>query len=218
MNLEKLKDELKDGKLDRRAEGEACRADRANAARPCCSGERDEMGMLDDAEMQLAQAKEQMNCKCCNGVGCKECQGGQPCQGEEPGHGFRRGASGGVWAAFRPVRLSCVGCGASRKRRPTPRSYDSQVKQKVGRGSATVVGVSRRAERQRRLSAADPEAGPVGPPRHDRSVNRPSHAPQKHGEHARGIALTGYTAVQREAEGVRQQSSIFSFPKPFAGW
>ena len=80
----------------------------------------DEMEMLDDADLQLAQAKEQMNCPCCGGAGCKECQG----IGNGPMSG--RGS---------PKRAQ----GARPEKKTNTALYDSQVKQKVGRGTATVV-------------------------------------------------------------------------------
>jgi hypothetical protein len=80
----------------------------------------DEMGMLDDAMQQLAQARERMACKKCGGAGCGECQG--PPDGP-PGDGLGTGK----------------GKGARPEKKTDTRSYDSQVKQKVGQGSAAVV-------------------------------------------------------------------------------
>ena len=76
----------------------------------------DEMEMLDDAMQQLAQARERMACPKCGGAGCEECQG-------PPGDGLGRGR----------------GKGARPERKTDTRFYDSQVKQKVGQGSAAVV-------------------------------------------------------------------------------
>ena len=111
--------------------------------------------MLDDAEKELCQAKDQMNCCKCGGAGCEECQG-------PPGNGLGRGK----------------GIGARPEKKTDTAMYDSQVKQKIGKGTAIVVGIDRRAERQGGRSAADSGAGRIGQARHDRSLNRPSHAPQ----------------------------------------
>jgi hypothetical protein len=78
----------------------------------------DEMGMLDDAMQQLAQAREQMTCKNCGGAGCEQCQG--KLLGDGPG-GRGRGE------------------GARPERKTDTRFYDSQAKQKVGQGAAAVV-------------------------------------------------------------------------------
>jgi rubrerythrin len=76
----------------------------------------DELEMLDEALGQLGQARDQMNCPMCGGGGCEACQG--------------------------PPR---VGMGAGRGKGPRPEApddtatYDSQVRQKVGKGSAVVT-------------------------------------------------------------------------------
>ncbi len=121
----------------------------------------DEVGMLDDAMKQLAQAREQMTCPNCGGAGCEQCQG-------QPGRALGRGR----------------GDGARPERKTDTRSYDSQAKQKVGQGSAAVVGTVEgpnirgdvRQEIQQqvdsaRRGAADPVSG--------------LHMPRKRGEQAK---------------------------------
>ena len=121
----------------------------------------DEMEMLDDAMQQLAQARERMACPKCGGAGCEECQG-------PPGDGLGKGR----------------GTGARPEKKTDTRSYDSQVKQKVGQGSATVVNmvngpnvkgdVRRQIQDQvdsTRRGATDPLTG--------------RHMPKKRGEHAK---------------------------------
>ena len=83
----------------------------------------DEMQMLDAAMDELAQAKDKMNCEHCGGAGCKFCQGEDDRMGKRGPGGLGRGAG------ERPEAKSDT------------KSYDSQVKQKVGRGSATVEGM-----------------------------------------------------------------------------
>ena len=80
----------------------------------------DELQMMDDALEQLAQARDQMNCPECGGAGCPACQGGH---GDKPGDGM----GGGKGIGFRPEQKTDTAF------------FDSQVKQKVGRGSAVVV-------------------------------------------------------------------------------
>ncbi len=75
----------------------------------------DEMGMLDDAMKQIAQAKDQINCQACGGAGCDQCKGPQAGMGAGQGKGERPEADSET--AF----------------------YDTQVKQKVKRGAADIV-------------------------------------------------------------------------------
>jgi hypothetical protein len=83
----------------------------------------DEMEMLDEAMEKLDQAKDKMNCKECGGAGCKFCQGeNNDKKGKGPG-GLGRGEG------ERPEQKSDTS------------TYDSQVRQKVGKGSATVEGM-----------------------------------------------------------------------------
>jgi HAMP domain-containing protein len=82
----------------------------------------EEMEMLDEAMEQMAQARKQMNCKKCAGAGCQQCQGGQMA-----GQGRRQGLGEGAGAGPRPEEENDTSF------------YDSQVRQKVGRGEATVT-------------------------------------------------------------------------------
>ncbi len=76
----------------------------------------DEMEMLNDAMEQLRQARNQMNCPHCGGAGCQACQG-----------------------------LPQIGMGPGRGQGPRPEAeedtdtYDSQVRQKPGKGAAVVT-------------------------------------------------------------------------------
>jgi hypothetical protein len=96
----------------------------------------DEMQMLDDAMDQLAQAKDQMNCKNCGGKGCKNCQGKGPGQGKD-----------GKDGKLDELKMKGGGTGKGRAegRRPesktNTKSYESHVKQEVGRGSADFGGM-----------------------------------------------------------------------------
>jgi hypothetical protein len=121
----------------------------------------DEMEMLDDAMQELAQARDRMGCKKCGGAGCEECQG-------PPGEGLGKGR----------------GTGPRPERKTDTRSYDSQVKQKVGQGAAEVVdmvdgpnvkGDVRQQIQQQvdsaRKGATDPLTG--------------RRMPKKHGEHTK---------------------------------
>jgi hypothetical protein len=76
----------------------------------------EEMQMLDDAMQQIAQAKDQMVCPFCGGAGCEKCNG-------KPGMGLGKGRGEGD----RPESKTKTS------------SYDSNVKQKVGPGTARVV-------------------------------------------------------------------------------
>lgn len=76
-----------------------------------------ELEMLDEAMDQLAQAREQMNCQNCGGMGCEECLG-------PPGFGLGKGRGQG-----------------DRPEAETDSSfYDTKPPLKVGRGTAFVVG------------------------------------------------------------------------------
>lgn len=78
----------------------------------------DEMEILDDAMDQLCQARDQMTCAQCNGQGCPACQGDQPGMGTGEGQGM----------GDRPEEETGV------------KFYDDKVKQKIGRGRATIAG------------------------------------------------------------------------------
>ncbi len=93
----------------------------------------DELEMLDESLGQLAQARDQMNCEKCGGMGCPACRrgfGGQGRMKRQDGWGWGRGDS-------KP------GVGVAGHKGLETESdasfYDSQVKQKVGKGAATVV-------------------------------------------------------------------------------
>ena len=74
----------------------------------------DELELLDDVMGQLDQAKDCMNCQNCGGLGCGQCRGGF---GLGPGQGQ----------------------GARPEAETNTSSYDTQVKQKLGLGTADVV-------------------------------------------------------------------------------
>lgn len=83
----------------------------------------DELQMLDQALDQIAQAKDAMACKECNGEGCKACQGGLGDKfGQKPGNGLGAGRGFGL----RPEEKNKTG------------TYDTRVRQKVGRGKAVI--------------------------------------------------------------------------------
>jgi hypothetical protein len=114
-----------------------------------------EADLLDQTMDELADAKDAMNCKQCNGEGCASCQG----MGEF-GNKMGRGLGRGRGAGERP------------EERGATQAYDSAVKQKVGRGAGTVVdmidgpalkgGVQQEIQAQvdsARADAADPLTG-----------------------------------------------------------
>lgn len=74
---------------------------------------------LSQALDEIAEAKESMTCKHCGGEGCSQCQG----QGNKIGDGLGRGRGKGL----RPEDKTDTS------------SYDTRVRQKVGRGSATMT-------------------------------------------------------------------------------
>ncbi len=86
-----------------------------------------ELEMLDDIMDQIADAKDAMDCKGCDGEGCAMCQG----QGNGKGKGDRpgRGLGEGRGQGDRP------------EEEDETSTYESQVKQKVGRGGAVVTGM-----------------------------------------------------------------------------
>lgn len=117
----------------------------------------EEMQMLDQAMDQLCQARDQMNCAQCGGAGCAACQGDRPGMGMGPGEGM----------GDRPEEKTETGF------------YDTRVKQKIGKGSATIVGqiegpnvkgrVLQEIEEQlqsARSESADPLTGQQIPRRH----------------------------------------------------
>lgn len=88
----------------------------------------DEMQMLDEAMDQLGQAKDKMNCKNCDGKGCAMCQGGKG-NGDKDKIGKAMGLGKGRAEGQRPEAKNDT------------KSYESQVKQKVGQGSSTLEGM-----------------------------------------------------------------------------
>ena len=88
--------------------------------------------MLTDALDQIAEAKDSMKCKKCQGGGCKACQGkgkgqglGQGLgQGNKPGDGL----GGGRGVGFRPEQEDKTG------------TFDSTVRQNITKGKAVVIG------------------------------------------------------------------------------
>lgn len=91
-----------------------------------------EMQALQEALDQIAQAKEQMGCKECNGQGCKACQGQGMGEGDgknqngKPGNGLGQGK----------------GIGARPERDNPTKFYDSKVASKIGQGKAVVAGTA----------------------------------------------------------------------------
>lgn len=87
--------------------------------------EMDELEMLDDIMDQIADAKDSMDCKGCDGEGCAMCQGQGKGKDGQPGPGLGEGQ----------------GRGDRPEEEDDTAFYDSQVKQKVGKGSAVVTGM-----------------------------------------------------------------------------
>jgi hypothetical protein len=81
----------------------------------------EELAMLDDAMEQIGEAKASMNCKECQGAGCKACQGDPH---GPPGRGLGKGRGAGA----RPEDKTKTGL------------YDSKVAQNVRRGAAVIAG------------------------------------------------------------------------------
>lgn len=81
----------------------------------------DELEALEGALGELAEAKESMGCAECEGDGCAACQG--RARGQFPGRGLGEGQGEGD----RPEERTETG------------NYDTQVRQKVGRGPAVVT-------------------------------------------------------------------------------
>jgi hypothetical protein len=78
----------------------------------------DELELLDDALAQLGQCKAAMACAMCGGAGCQQCQG-PPRSGLGPGQGF----------------------GPRPEEETDTSAYDSQVRQRTGRGRAVITGL-----------------------------------------------------------------------------
>jgi len=91
----------------------------------------EEAEMLDLARDQIAEAKRCMNCGECQGEGCQACKGGlgeKLAQGQGQGQGIGDGLGRGQGQGIRPEQEGATA------------SYDTQVRQKVGKGSALVTG------------------------------------------------------------------------------
>jgi hypothetical protein len=93
--------------------------------------EKNEIEMLNAAMDYLEMAKDAMACEACMGVGCDACQGnlanmgfGENFEGE-PGMGMGAGR----------------GRGPRPEERNAPNLRDTQVRQKPGRGTATIAGM-----------------------------------------------------------------------------
>lgn len=80
----------------------------------------DELEMLDAALDEIAQAKDSMNCKFCNGMGCAACRG--------QGMGMGDGLGEGQGIGYRPEQKNNTA------------TRDSKVRGKAGKGSAVVTG------------------------------------------------------------------------------
>lgn len=97
--------------------------------------EMDEMEMLDEAMQQLADAKNQMNCKQCNGMGCEKCNGNGDGMGEGMGKGKGdkpgKGLGEGRGAGARPEDKDADGD-----------FYETQVRAKVRRGKSVTTGMA----------------------------------------------------------------------------
>jgi phage shock protein A len=93
----------------------------------------DEMEMLDDAMTQIAQAKDQMNCKECGGAGCPACQGGKG-KGKDDDN-----VKNTDWAQWGPNQQRASGRRGESKNDTS--NYDSRVRQQVGPGPATIAGM-----------------------------------------------------------------------------
>ena len=78
----------------------------------------DELELLDDALAQLGQCKAAMACAMCGGAGCQQCQG-PPRSGLGSGQGF----------------------GPRPEEETDTSAYDSQVRQRTGRGRAVITGL-----------------------------------------------------------------------------
>jgi len=86
--------------------------------------EMSEMEMLEEALDSIADAKDSLNCKSCQGAGCAQCQGQGFGEGEISGLGLGEGQ----------------GVGDRPEEQTDTDFYESQVRGKPGRGKAVVVG------------------------------------------------------------------------------
>jgi hypothetical protein len=111
-----------------------------------------ESKMISQALDQIANAKDGMTCKACGGAGCRDCQG--RAVGQRPGDGIGRGHRD-AWGPDEKTDAA---------------TYDTRVRQKVGRGAAVITdfvagpNARGRVEQQIRSQwsgAADDEADPL---------------------------------------------------------
>jgi hypothetical protein len=89
--------------------------------------EMQELEMLDGALDQVADCKNAMACKECNGEGCAACQG----EGNKLGD---------KWSRTDMARGGGIGAGKRPESKNDTSFYDSQVKQNVGKGASIVTG------------------------------------------------------------------------------
>lgn len=128
----------------------------------------DELEMLDEAMDQLEQCRKSMNCKQCQGNGCKVCQGNGEGEGKKPGMGMGKGQ----------------GQGERPEEEHDTAFRDSKARQKVGKGAMTIDGFvdgpNKKGqvgeEIKQQLEAAkhrdtDPLTGQRIPRKHRQSVN-----------------------------------------------
>ncbi|MBN2021983.1 MAG: hypothetical protein JW809_04250, partial [Pirellulales bacterium] len=128
-----------------------------------------ELQMLDEAMQQMAQCRQGMGCPHCGGAGCPACQGGMGDKRGEGGNGLGPGEGG--WGP-RPEQ---EGDTAFR---------DTQVQQKPGPGSMTIVGQVEGPNKKGDVSAAIQEQ--VEAAKHqaeDPLTNQ--RLPRSHRDHAR---------------------------------
>ncbi|HEY5312370.1 MAG TPA: hypothetical protein VIK18_07610 [Pirellulales bacterium] len=106
--------------------------------------------MLNQALDEIADAKDSMTCKGCGGAGCRECQGRG--YGQKVGNGLGPGIGHGRGQGLAPDEKTDTS------------SYDTRVRQKVGRGAAVVTdlvtGPNTRGRVQQRIR--DQWAGVAG--------------------------------------------------------
>ena len=91
--------------------------------------ESQELEMLDDALAGVAECKNSMNCKECDGEGCAACQG----------DGFKMNEK---WSRSDMARGGGIGAGDRAEQKNDTSFYDSQVKQNVRKGAVVVTGTA----------------------------------------------------------------------------
>ena len=141
-------------------------------------GQAAERRMLDSATQQLSDARRRMNCPHCGGTGCKQCQpedADEPVEDRRPAHDPDRPGHEPDLRADADSRP---------EREIDGRFYDSRVKQRVGKGAATVTGptdgpnVRGRVETEIQEQLQSVRHGTVDPPSGQR-------LPHSYGEHVR---------------------------------